>query len=316
MMQNVSDIGQSVRDLSYDLKAEAVVADLVENGLESDDFIAVPIGMFKRRYSHDIASTGIIELKNGSRLLAINLNRDAIYDGLPEGFFHQNREHTVETKNISRKSKKLKEEEKAARNFFLPFENEIFSQRVSLELEERRILNRFSEHLADDFSTEFWKIDPSIDHDLLSAMVKFMHISYKIAGNTKLTEKCLGAILKEDVLIKTVRNRNPVTVKRKTGKKRQISLLGTSTLGVDLICGNEFPDAGYTMRFEIGPVRNSSIEDYLKKGRIRKFLKCFFGFFVPAETDVSVSVIVAKENCGFTLSTHGEGAILGYKTAI
>lgn len=315
-MGKISNIGQAIHDLSYDLKAEAVIADLLENGLDNEDIIVVPIGIFRRRYSRDIASTGNIDLKNGSRLLAINLNRDAVYDNLPEGFFHQNTDHTVETKNVSKESKRLKEEEKAARNFFLPFEHEIFAQRVNLELEERKILNRFSENPADDFSIEFWKLDQTPDHGYLSSMVKFMHISHKIAGNTKLTEKCLGAILKENVIVSMVKNYTPVKVDRKPGNNGLNSRLGTSFLGVDLICGNEFPDLGYTMRFEIGPLRNSGINDYLKKGRIRKFLKCFFGYFVPAETEISVRVIVSKENQGFTLETQGEGAVLGYKTAI
>lgn len=315
-MGNISDIGQSVRDLSYDLKAEAVIADLMENGLESDDYIIVPVGIFKRRYSHDIASTGTMDLKNGSKLLAVNLNRDAIYDNLPEGFFHQDTEHTPESRNVSKDSKKLKEEERAARTFFLPFENEIFSQRVSLELEERKILNRFSENMADDFSTEFWKLDQSLDHGYLSSMVKFMHISHKIAGNPKLTEKCLGAILKENIIVTLSGNSKPVKVNRKTGNKKRNSILGKCLLGVDLICGNEFPDPGYTMIFDIGPLRNSGISDYLKKGRIQKFLKCFFGYFVPAETEVKVRVIVAREEQGFTLDPVGEGAVLGYKTAI
>jgi hypothetical protein len=310
-----TNIPQTIKDLSHDLKAEAVVADLVQNGLENDDFVVVPAGTFRRRYSRDIASAGNLELKNGTRLLAINLNRDAIYDNLPEGFFHQNTEHTG-SKSISKESKIIKEEEKAARKFFLPFENEIFAQRVSLELEERRILNRFSDNLADDFSAGFWRLDQSPDHRYLSSMVKFMHISHKIAGNTRLTEKCLAAILRENVTATLLKNCAPVKVNRKNGTGNASTRLGAAMLGVDFISGDEFTDLGYTMRFEIGPLRNSGINDYLENGRISKFLQCFFGYFIPAETEVSVHVFVGPEEMGFTLEPHGEGAVLGYKTAI
>jgi hypothetical protein len=311
-----TNIAQTIKDLSFDLKAEAVIADLVQNGLENDDFVVVPAGTFRRRYSRDIASAGNLELKNGTKILAVNLNRDAIYDNLPEGFFHQNSEQNTGSKNISKESKIIKEEEKVARKFFLPFENEIFAQRVSLELEERRILNRFSENLADDFSAGFWRLDQSPDHRYLSQMVKFMHISHKIAGNTGLTENCLSAILRENVTATLQKNCVPVKANRKNVTGDVSTRLGYAMLGVDFICGSEFTDLGYTMRFDIGPLRNSGINDYLENGPASKFLQCFFGYFIPAETEVSVHVFVAPEEMGFTLEPHGDGAVLGYKTAI
>lgn len=315
MVKN-NNIGQTIQDVSYDIKAEAVIADLLENGLESEDFVVIPIGIFKRRYSRDIAYSSTIQLKNGSELLGIHLNRDAIYDNLPEGFFHQNTEHSNEPKNISKDSKKLKEEEKEARTFFLPFENEIFSQRINLELEERKILNRFSENLSDDFSPEFWRLDQSNDQGYLSGMVKFLHISHKIAGNTKLTEKCLEAIIDEHVTATIAENCTPVKAIQKGGKKKRNCLLGSAMLGVDFICGDEFMSMGHTMRFDIGPLRNSCINDYLKNGRISNFLKCFFGYFVPAELEISTNVLVSPDKLEFMLDSKGEGAVLGYKTAI
>jgi len=315
MVKN-TDIGQTIQDVTYDIKAEAVIADLLENGLERDDFVIVPAGIFKRRYSRDIAYTSKIQLKNGSELAGIHLNRDAIYDNLPEGFFHQNTEHTNESGNIARDSKRLKEEEKAARTFFLPFENEIFTQRINLELEERKILNRFSENLSDDFSPEFWRLDQSSDKGYLSDMVKFLHLSHKIAGNTKLTEKCLEAIINEPVNATIAENDTPVKVVQKNGKKKQNCLLGSALVGVDFICGDEFRSMGYTMRFDIGPLRNSGINDYLKNGPILNFLKCFFGFFVPAELEISIHILISPDKQGFTLDPRGDGAVLGYKTAV
>ncbi len=315
-MENTNDIGQTIHDVIYDIKAEAVIADLLENGLAGEDFVVIPNGIFRRRYSHDIAYTSKIHLKNGSELVGINLNRDAIYDNLPEGFFHQNTEHSNESKNVSKNSKHLKEEEKAARRFFLPFENEIYSQSINLELEERKILNHFSESLSEDFSPEFWRMDQSIDQGFLVRMVKFLHISYKIAGNTKLTEECLEAIINEHVKVSIAENCKLVKVKQKDGKKKYHCLLGSAMLGVDFICGNEFMGMGYTMQFDIGPLMNSGINDYLKNGRILNFLKCFFGYFVPVEFDISTKIHISAEKQGFTLEPAGEGAVLGYKTAV
>lgn len=315
-MKDTDKIGQTIQNLDYDIKAEAVIADMLEDGAEAEDFVVVPIGMFRRRYSRDIAYTRPLKLNNGSELTGVHINRDAIYDTLPEGFFHQNTEHSSDSGEISKESKKLKEEEKAARNFFLPFENEIFTQRINLELEERKILNHFRENLSDDFSSGFWRLDQSLDGRYLSRMIKFLHISHKIAGNTELTEKCLEAILEEHVSVNVIRKRFPVKVNHKDVGKKHNLLLGSASLGVDFVFGNEFISMTNTMQFTIGPLKNSNITDYLKNGHISKFLKIFFEYFVPAEFVVSTNVLVANENQHFTLKSHGEGVVLGYETAI
>jgi hypothetical protein len=273
--------------------------------------------MFRRRYSRDIAFTNKIKLNTGFELVGIHVNRDSVYDTLPEGFFHQNTEtNSNDSKDISRESKRLRDEEKAARNFFLPFENEIFFQRINLELEERKILNHFSENLFDEFSPEFWKLDQSLERKYLTRMVKFLHISHKIAGNTKLTEKCLEAILDENVKAILTKNNTPIKGNLKEGEKDQNPVLGPAILGVDFVCGDEFMSTGYTMRFDIGPLRNSNIIDYLENGSILNFMKCFFGYFVPAGLEVNTNILVSPEKQDFTLEPLGEGAVLGYKTAI
>lgn len=315
-MEKKSDITQTIRQLSYDFKAEAVVADLMQNGLDSEDFIVIPAGIFKRRYSRDINGTGRVKLKNGTDLAGIYLNRDAIYNNLPEGFFHQSTDHAEDSKNGAHHSKKLKEEEKAARNFFLPFENEIFTQRINLESEERQILTHFSENLSDDFSPEFWKIDRSIDRKYLAGMVRFMHVSHKIAGNPKLTAQCLEVILQEQVKATQFKKCVAVKGKRLLGRHKRKNLLGSGRLGVDFICGEKFLTTIHAVKFEIGPLQNSSVGDYLKTGKIAAFLKCFFGYFVPAGTVVAIRVLVAADKQGFTLDPAGEGILLGYHTAI
>ncbi len=315
-MGNNGEIGEVIQRLKYDIKAEAVIADLLENGLPSESFVVVPNGTFKRRYSNDIAFTKKIKLNNGLEVDGIHVNRDGIYDTLPEGFFHQNNEHTIESKEISKESKKLKEEERNARNFFLPFENEIFTQRINLELEERKILERLSENLSDDFSPEFWRLDRSLDSKYLSRMVKFLHISYKIAGNAKLTSECLEKILDEHVDATISQNRVPVKVNHKSVGRKQNWVLGSVLLGDDFVCGYEFLNMGYTMQFEIGPLKNSNINDYLKNGHIYNFLKCFYSYFVPADFDIDTHILISQEKLNFTLDPSDENAVLGFTTAI
>lgn len=306
------DIGEAIKTIRYDLKAEVILADFISNGLENDDFVVIPNGTFKRRYSHDIAYVTSLKLQNGQVPAGIYVNRDAIYDTLPEGLFHEKTE-TGEPKNASKGSKKLKAEEKAARNFFLPFENELFFQKINLELEERKILLSFGENLFDNLNSDFWNFDPSTDRNYLSRMAKFLHFSHKIAGNISLTAKCLSAILNETVDATLVENRTTIKENRNEEEKSGCSL-GHSSLGIDFICGESFNTNNQFLLLTIGPLKNTRITDYLENGTVSTFLKCFAGFFVPAELEVGSTVIVEPGSYGFTLNNLSDSAVLGYTT--
>ncbi len=317
-MINSGKIPEIIQNILYDIKAEALIADLIENGLKSEDFIAIPKGTFKRRYARDIDSTDEMKFENGQKVVRFSLNRDGLYDSLPEGLFHEkNVKSEKESEKISKESKKLKAEEKAVREFFLPFENEMFYQRVQLELEERNVLSRFSENLFDDIYPEFWNLDKSLNRKYVSRMILLLHFSHRIAGNCNLTAKCLETILDEEVSVEIVRynNSDKITVGSDKNAEQKCSL-GSGELGVDFVSGEKFDDLSKIMEFKIGPLKNSSAVDYLDNGTVSKFLKCFFGYFVPAELDVKSVIIVDELEQNFILTEIGEGPVLGFESAI
>jgi len=316
MMNKQSHIEDSIQNIRYDLKAEVILADLIENGFEKDDFIIIPNGTFRRRYSRDIAYICPLKLPNGQVPVGIYINRDAIYDTLPEGFFHEKTESREnESLKASNSSKKLKAEEKAARNFFLPFENELFIQKINLELEERKILSHFSENILDDITPDFWSFDTVTERIYLSRMAKFLHLSYKIAGDLRLTGKCLGDILNEDVKVDRVER--CMTIKENNSdEKKSCCSLGSAFLGVDFICGDSFKITGDFLHFTIGPLKNTNVSDYLENGKISNFIDCFCRFFVPAEQDVITTIFVNPGDYTFTLNSSEDCPLLGYTTVI
>ena len=89
MLQKDGNIEELIQNVFYDIKAEAVIADLIENGLKPDEFVAINKGIFKRRYARDIDSINSLKLENTQSISAFNLNRDGLYDSLPEGLFHK-----------------------------------------------------------------------------------------------------------------------------------------------------------------------------------------------------------------------------------
>jgi hypothetical protein len=316
VINDLTAIVSSINHLKNDIRAEVIAAEIIENGLNASDIILVPDGSFKRKYSKDVTHAEVIKSENGQRVLGIHLTRDGLYDSLPEALFHdQSYEPLTSGHEMAKLSKKQKREEKEARLFFLPFENEIFYHRIQVEAEERRILRRLSENMFDDIYPQFWKLDRSLPKKLVSRFVLILHLTHKILGNFDLTAKCLEVILEEDVKINLVRKPRSRDIPngfndRKTGG------LGSAGLGEDFICGEYIPDSEPVMEFEIGPLYNSSIEDYLENGSYSRFLNCFYSFFVPVEVDAITTVTVSEAKQQFTLDDNHSNVILGYNAGI
>src|ERR1039457_2548459 len=149
-MNDLEQVVNSVNRLLNDIRAEAVAADIIEKGMNPADIVIINDGSFRRNFSRDINYGEVINLDNGQQVLGLHITRDGLYDSLPEGVFHeQSIEPLTSGHDMAKLSKSQKTEEKYARKFLLPFENEIFYHRIQLEIEEKNLLYRFSENLFD-----------------------------------------------------------------------------------------------------------------------------------------------------------------------
>ena len=92
--------------------------------------------------------------------------------------------------------------------------------------------------------------------------------------------------------------------------------VGPKSLGEDFICGEYDSDSEPIMEFTIGPLRNSTVEDYLENGTYSRFLTCFYSFFVPVEFDVLTTVKVSEKQQQFVIHDQSSKAILGFNIGI
>jgi hypothetical protein len=321
-MNKIVEIAEEINTLNCDIKAETVVANLIENGVGTDEFVVNPAGTKKRGFSKDIEKAEILGLGNNKDILAIHLNRDGFYDSLPEGIFHSQGDKPQKTSaEMSHESKKLRTEEKEARSFFLPFQNEIFLQGVSLELAERKLLKQFSETAFDQIFPEFWNLDPKragLNHKFTSRLVRTLHYAHHIAGNLPLTAKCLEFIIGEQVKIRMILSGEKIKTTDKYDVIENMAL-GTSRLGETFICG--IPRSGIDdlipkAEVKIGPLKNTPLDDFLSGGTALKFLGCFYNYFIPAGMDIETIVLVERVKQHFLLGDRSAELALGYNTAI
>jgi hypothetical protein len=142
----------------------------------------------------------------------------------------------------------------------------------------------------------------------------FLHYSHKFVGNRDLTAEALEVILNEPVTINLIScpvNSEPDSAELFLSP----SVLGSSSLGQDLICGDQSEDQMTMMEFAIGPLKNTRIEDYLENGIITKFLEVFYSYFVPLEMTPLIKIKGYAAQQELVLSETGL-SFLGYNTLL
>ena len=294
------------------------MADLIQDGFSQSDFLFFFDSLFKRGYSNDILKAEKILINSLDEVLAITLARDGLYDLLPEGLFHTSPDAAISSgKGMASDSRKESRIEEETRKFFLPFENEFFYQRIQLELQERLILQKLNDNSLDDFFLDFWKIDRSLPKELVIKLAVMLPFVKEIVGDFAMTASCLGAILDEEVTYMIRYTSEPHGHSDTSFQPSDDdNSLGKASLGINLITDGHFLESSKLIHFSIGPLKKTTIEPYLEKGDIARFIACFCSFFIPMEMDYEIDVIMQKESQAFVLDSTNNQSIMGYSTII
>ncbi len=300
-------IKELIKNYPLDIRAEVLMAELVEMGLDPKRIFIQPIGIFRRFYQKDVVKVDFTYSDlNKIELVHISVNREGLYDSLPEGLFHQPRErNSYKSKDLMKEEVKVhRQEEKNARNFFKPLEREFYNQRIYLEQQEREALLDFSNELI----KKFWDLPKGLNSKQTNILLYILPAASRIVGNLKLTELCLTAILEAPVRLKIG------TCPVHQAKDDDCSVLGQGILGVNNILGAEFIDGVPAVKLTIGPISPKEVSLYLPSGRQKKLLDWISGYFIPIEWDIETHIEVDNNELIFELNS--ENSILGYAIGI
>lgn len=299
---DLDTLSKGLNKIYENLKAEIIIAQLQKNtSLESSNVVINNQSTFRRAHRRDILEA---KVKNDT-LLEVLLSRNGVYDQLPEGMFHSP-SAAKNNKSYSGIRKTYKKEEKDARHFFSPLENEFFQQTLNIEVNEQELLNNFL-NLDNNFLYIFWKIEKEIPQNYLLKLLKLIPYSYKIAGNIKLTELCLKKILDKNVSIKKIYVNNVAPSN---------NLNSNLILGLDFSLANsESRVCNPTYEVTIGPIEENEIDDFInEKSGVKKLITIFYDYFAPLEMDIKTKLTVNHTN-GFSLSTNTQ-PVMGISTLI
>jgi len=308
--KSLEDLAYEIENISYDIRAEVVANELLEsNAVVQDEITISNHGQFSRAYRSDVLGATIQDDNyDKQEYLNIKLSRDSMYDALPEGFVHSLSENNADksVRQMIKEHKHQKKQEAEARNFFTPFENEIFHYRTKIESVERDFLYKLNGSKPLDFFYDFWGLSHIYPAVLVSKFIQLLPYTYKIVGDIDLACRCLESIIEEKVSYKATSS------KEYSAEEEQVSL-GENRLGVDFITGKDYMDYSMNLTLEIGPIANKPFTEYVNNGKIKIFIDCFCEHFFPMEVEVRTILIMNQETEEFNFSKL---PVLGYTTRI
>lgn len=283
------------------LKAEALCAELMANGVSFDELIIRFTGAFRKSYRNDIEQ--VLPLNDGSGQIVIAINRDGLYDKLPEGLFHQTRggARTDGLSGMVGEYRRFRDEEKQARKFFQPVEQEFFRYRLITEQEERKLQFGILNGNLDAEFYRFWNIEASLPSKPASVLALIMPWIAQIKGNRTLTAKALSMMLGKPVSSKSV------VSEEQFDEDAGFCLGAEAMLSVDTVCGNHFAEPYEQWEFAIGELDRHEMEAYTGDNAYGRFLERFEELFIPLEVELKL-----EYHCQEVLKEEVAEPILGY----
>lgn len=246
-----------LRTFASDRRLEVVLADLVAYGVSLEDVRIQPIGLGRRRFDRDIAKIKYESSLDGGWSITVFVNREGIYDALPQGLFHQphGRKTARSKKEVLEEMKAQRKKESAARAFFLPLEQEFFRARVGIETKERAFLPFHDEEFAPAwFSEDFWCLPPCLNDRQQMLARYLLPLAAQISANLSLAEVCLSNFLGEPVWIQRL---GPL-------EENLVDTAGLAevALGIDFVLGGLISDGLPSTNVCITPVSAHSLQYY------------------------------------------------------
>ncbi|MEO7309884.1 MAG: hypothetical protein ABIX01_05780 [Chitinophagaceae bacterium] len=265
-----------------EINAESLLTELLINGCTSDQFIINQQSSFRKLYRKDVDKVSFNDSDaHTGRQVTIDINRDSIYDVLPEGLFHQpmNTNTGTDLSRMVGDSRRLKEEEKKARLFFKPFDQEMVGYATEVEQQERAMMQSILWGNVAEDPYIFWGIPGSIPKEPAAILSGIMPWAYLIKGDMKLTAKAMQMLMECRVSAKAVQLKMQEV---KTGSMQMEEVI----LGQDSVIGNHFWEAGMSWVFTLHQIPPHKMALYTAKGYISKMLDFFTDIFLPIEIDV------------------------------
>ncbi len=308
MKDNFEDIKKSFSETPGDFRAEVFAAELIKYGTPREKIYFKPKGSFSRPYNKDIDDIQIDRDDDGDEHIILEVNREGLYDMLPEGLFHfKNQSGAGKGKeSVLEKIKKDREEEGYARKFFSPFENEFFQRRLQLELKEKALLQPVSVNNNRELYQNLFGNAASLSDRQLLGLLHVLPMVAHIRGDLAKIDYCLSQFIRYQIQLKR-------TFQKTINHNQDVPLrLGEVKLGVNAIAGDFFYAYEQHYELHIMGIPKKNITDFFEGGEVANLLDIIMPFLLPHDSKYSLVLHLTKNDRNFYLSDHQESTYLNF----
>jgi type VI secretion system protein ImpH len=285
---------EAVRMLRADIKLEVIMAELMEAGLPLEDIMVMSNSVFRRNFSKEIEK--IEELEVGSahkKKLAFYVNREGLYDRLPQDLFHQPDQSVKGGKAVLDEMAQQKVREKSARQFFVPFEQELYRLMVKLEWEERQFIFETNGEVSGDLLGRLWDIPDQLDSLQRSKLGVIMPVLHRFGGDNERLAFVMESISGTKV---SIRSAPPLSY-----EMTEFPELGKVFLGVDSLLGGTVYETQSSITVGLIAENPEDLDTLMPGGKMMGIVEYLTGSLVPFEQDVTFEPDLSALSLEFAL---------------
>lgn len=301
---------KELEQIFHDFKADVVAAELVDNNVPADTIFFRNQSTFKRPVANDIEEIYWNDTEEQDNFLVFELNREGIYDMLPEAVVHrQNRK--VKDEDRTRAGLELRKQERDARKFFSPLENEFHHRGMRLDMAERELIKNSNPRRNRQFFNYFFEDSSALSDEQVLILLHILPLSHKIRSDVGLISLTLSRILNYDVVVTQKWKHTTFNLPGDIAKP-----LSEGHLGIDTVLNDHFRIA--TRYYEVRVI-GLSIEDYhlfTGKGKHLTVLNFMLPYFFPAGAEWIIANEVSADRAPLHVSDDSHASFLGFNSYI
>lgn len=308
MKENKSIITNHRHLTSFDLKAEIIFNALLDSDIDDSNIVIKNNSIFFRNFRKDRMDISFDTLNKD--IVNFEISRDGFYDILPESIIHNYRNRSTGSDAVE-EFKNRKKEEKEARHFFNPLENEFFRSRHLIESFESDFFSNLNSNKIADIIRIILAVDDSIPDKL---MVKLFYALLKQNQNNDQSIDTIVIILENILQEKVHYTASNIKLDYSydvNATKSDLQLGVNSTL--------ESSEKIYLKKYNfiIGPLKDSeNLKYFFKNQSMEMFITTFFNLFLPFQIQFSFDIKLNDTDEKFIMEEYSYKSRLGISTLL
>ena len=297
-----------INDIPLDLRAEVVIADIMNSGYHATDLFIKPVGLFQRRFHKDILSTEVVEFNNLQKAVFVNTSRESLYDMLPQSLFHNppvkgSKAAFKGVKDMVDEYRRRVVEEEESRKFFMIYEIEFYRQRIANAMQERNLAEAISYSMDDKEILSYWRLPELFDNRQKGILFYLFPVFHKIRGSIEYMKEVYQLILQQQINI--VRSDKMEMMEYDDSALT----LGNMVLSANSILGNSYPYYYPSFQINIGHLPKTFFYDYLPGGKCLRMIEKLNEYFVPVFCESEINIETVKNKWMLSVEDKNESRL-------